>query len=102
MKNAIQQAFDNGADNWDMCSDEEIERIILEWLSDPSNWGEVGEAMAHDGIILADILTAAFNSKIEGARTAAVGACVMDIVRRRVRSEAKHIFDELLWEKEGV
>jgi len=99
MKNAIKNAISLGATSWADCSESEVAAIIVEWLSDPGNVPEIGEACAVDGLILADLLKVAFSSE-EGA--AAVGACVMDIVRRAVMSEAKHIFLEIQWEQEGA
>jgi len=102
MKSVIEKAIDAGATGWHDCSDEETREIIAAWLSDPANIPEIGEGIAHDGIILWELLKAAYDSEIQGAGAAAVGACVMDIVRRLVMSEAKHIFKEVQWEREGV
>ena len=102
MKNEIQKFYDAGADNWDMLTEEEISRLCVQWLFSPWNQAGIGEAIERDGMILADILSAAFQSHMGGAKEAAVGACVMDIIRRQVRSEVKHLFKEVAWEKEGV
>jgi hypothetical protein len=102
MKNAIKNAIALGATSWADCSESEVAAIILEWLSDSGNVPEIGEACAEDGLILADLLKASFSSSLSGAGAAAVGACVMDIVRRAVMSEAKHMFKEIQWEQEGV
>jgi len=102
MKNEVKKCYDAGADNWDMLTEEEIAKLCVHWLSSPWNQAGIGEAIERDGMILADILSAAFQSRMGGAKEAAVGACVMDIIRRQVRSEVKHIFKEVAWEREGV
>lgn len=111
MKAIIEKMIDAGATGWHDCSDDETREIISAWLSDPSNIPEIGEGIAHDGIILWELLKVAYDdSEIQGARryrlarlrAAAVGACVMDIVHRLVMSEAKHIFKEVQWGREGV
>lgn len=102
MKNEVKKCYDAGADNWDMLTEQEISRLCVMWLSSPWNQAGLGEALAEDGMILADIMQAAFSSQMGGAKEAAVGAWALDIVRRKVRSEVKHLFKEVAWEKEGV